>query len=370
MQSRWICLLGLPLILLGLKAQASPLEYWTLEAKLNQAPRMMVLNQNAPPREGLRFPPGSVFKLFATSPRHLVYEFNQKDQIALFEADLGSGKHQQLLKDRQLHPSAFNDIIPQRNPDGSYFARAIMPMTQALYRVQPGKAPRPLLQRPGLHDVQPLPQGGYVFVIWNGQGKESPYYADFIPGKKMQLWHQPATGKARQLGSFDTVMELRVVDKGQQVVFFTPGQPRTDRWRLIRQPLDGKPAQLVAEIPKPASHRGVPYLASWPELNWVAYAREITEDAIGLYPVHLMRQQLGQPAQPWFSENPVVLREGFSPNGYLTGLLKEAPAGQSPQVGFKWAACWDVRTGEIAASFGFDSEALGWMTGFCLPAAP
>ncbi|MBF2054098.1 MAG: hypothetical protein IGS03_11660 [Candidatus Sericytochromatia bacterium] len=356
MKNRWMYLLTLPLMLLGLsglKAQASNLEYWTLEAQLERPARMMVLSQNAPPREGLRFPPGSVYKLFASSPGHMVYEFNQKDQIALFEADLGSGKHQLLLKDRQLHPSAFNDIVPRRNPDGSYFARAIMPMGQALYRVQPGKGARQ------------LPQGGYVFVIWNGQGAESPHYADFITGKKMQLWHQPATGKARQLGSFDTVMELRVVDKGQQVIFFTPGQSRSDCWRLICQPLDGKPAQLVAEIPKPSSHRGLPYLASWPELSWIAYAREITDDAIGLYPVQLMRQQLGRPAQPWFAEDPIVLRDGFSLNGYLTGRLKEAPAGQEPQAGAKWLACWDVRTGQVAASFAFDPDSLPWMMGFC-----
>jgi hypothetical protein len=336
-----LCLLALSL---ALPAQAQSLWLFSGDAAWHLQP------EQAPVLRHAKVP--ELADHFTVTRKHgLVYSNIQDDWLHF---DLKTGKKNVLLKRGALSKVAFPEVYPEPQPDGSYYAKAIFPNSISIFRLVSGKAPQRILPRPDLYAFEPLPQGGYVFVTQERQGQESPDFIDYIVGKKMRLWHQPPTGKARQLGAFDTIHTLRVVDQGRQVVFFTPGktQGATLTWKLLRVPLQGGPAQAMAELVKPASTRTAPLMATWTDLDWVVYAdtiRDLMQDHV---PLQFMRQRLGQAAQPWFTHRSTTFRhDSWSPDGYLS-----RPRRQQGKI--QVMECWSVRSGEKVAEYEYDWDQI------------
>jgi hypothetical protein len=288
---------------------------------------------------------------FEVTRNHALVYSNDKDEWLYFE--LKTGKSRTLLKHGALG-KGYPHVYPNPQPDGSYYARAIFPYGLSAFRLVPGKAPQRVQPRPDLYAFEPLPQGGYVFATWDSRGKESPDFIDYIIGKKMRLWHQPPTGKARQIGAFDTIQGLRVVDQGRQVVFFTPGktQGATLTWKLLRVPLQGGPTLAMAEIVKPQSTRGTPPIATWPDLDWVVYANPMGEHDRDHLPLQFMRQRLGQAAQPWITHRESIFnRDSWSPEGYIS-----RPRRQQGKI--QVMECWSVRSGEKVSEYEYDWDQI------------
>jgi hypothetical protein len=287
-----------------------------------------------------------VWSGFELSRNHDLVYSNDKDEWLHF--DLNTGKSRVILK-RGALGKGFPYIYPNPQTDGSYYAKAVLPYGIALFHLPPGKAPQRILARADLYSFEPLPQGGYVFVTWDSQGPESPDFIDFVVGKKMRLWYQPKTGKAKQIGAFDSIQNLRVVDQGRQVVFFTPGKTQgTLTWRLLRVPLSGNNQPLlVSEIVKPQSTRGFPLLATWPHLDWIVYASPMGEYDKDHLPQQFMRQRLGQAAQPWLEHQESPFLKGWSADGYISRPRRQ-------QGNIQVMECWSVRSGEKMAEYSYD----------------
>ena len=360
-------LLALPIpmlaLCLSLSAQATQL-LLVQEAGLDHPTRLWAFSPNAEePQLRFNLPTGLKMRVSLASPYEWFYDEGSGDDFRKwFALDAQSGKQRVMTNTASLK-QRFMRIYPERRADGSYFARAILPFHQIIYKLPAGKAPQVLLNRPDLYDFRSLPQGGYVFVTWPVQGRESPDFIDFIPGKKMQLWYQPKSGKLKRLGAFDTVLDLRVVDNGQQVVFFTPGQTRPDQtsWRLIRLPLSGAAPQRVAEIPKLARQRGAPHLATWEHLKWVVYASPMLDNDNSTLRHTFVRHELGKLPQAWFEEQEDVFLKGWSPQGYL--IREQRSEGQSDSRETR-LQCWQVSSGLQRIEYRWREPY--WMQGICV----
>jgi hypothetical protein len=272
-------------------------------------------------------PPHGVSKIVMSNRGQILYQMHgPDDNWDWYALDRRSRKAQRIAQSRWFN--GFLNVMPFQRSDGSYFAKVILPQGVQVYRVG-SKGPQLFLNKPGLYDFLPLPDGSYAYVLWTGQGKESPDFADFIPGQTMQLWHVPLKGKARLLGRFDTVLELQ--HSGQQLLFFTPGKTKGAlTWKLRAQPLQG-PGKQVAEIPK-SNSRGAPTLISWAQSDWVVYPAAMTKQhenpVLDENPL-LIRHHLRSGSKavlPHRSE--FIMSKGQGAPGYLTGLLP-ALAGES-----------------------------------------
>lgn len=265
-------------------------------------------------------PPHSVSNILLSHRGQILYEMHgPDDNWDWYALDPRSRKAQRIAQSRWF--KGFLKILPFQRSDGSYYAKVIMPYSTQIFTVG-SKGPKLFLNKPGLRDFVPLPDGSYAYVLWTGQGKESPDFADFIPGQTMQLWHVPLKGKARLLGRFDTVLELQ--HSGQQLLFFSPGKTKGAlTWKLMAQPLQG-PVKQVAEIPK-SNSRGAPTLISWAKSDWVVYPAAMTKEhenpGLNENPV-LIRHHLRSGSKavlPHRSE--FIMAKGQGAPGYLTGLL-------------------------------------------------
>lgn len=280
-------------------------------------------------------PPRSAYHIQFSNRGKLMYQMaDPQGYYDWYALDLTTRKAQLIARERNFQ--GFLEVMPFQRSDGSYYAKVILPYGVTVYRVSP-TGQQLFLNKPGLYDFQPLPDGSYAYVLANLRGNESNDFADFIPGRKMQLWHQPLKGKARLLGQFDTILDLQ--SSGMQLLFFSPGKTQGAKsWKLLSCTPDGRVKQ-VAEIPKTSS-RGVPPLISWPNSDWLVYPAAMLAEG---QPLQLLRHHLKSGLKATLAHNSdFLLEKGQGQAGYLTGI-QYGPDGSASHTLVTFA----LQTGEV-----------------------
>jgi hypothetical protein len=333
----WLLLLGLqPVAAFEIQAVAGA-QFWQLRPEAEPVKLKTVAH-------GIQ----CLFRCPLTPDLRLFYAADNEDW---YSYHILTGQSQRLFDHRRF-ARGFPEPIAMPLADGRFYVRLQLPHYAQIYRLRAEQSPQLVLNRPDLYDFQPLPQGGFVFVTWNGHGRESAEFTDFIPGRKMQLWHQPVSGKLRKLGAFDTVIALAVLARGQQVVFATPG---LSGWRLMRLDLNTQQFWQMAHIPKQTDFGGPPTLVTWPELDWVVYESPLRSPATHRGPHQLVRQRIGSVPETWLETDDTNLSKSWSPQGYFSRMhtFRETDQqGETHQVDL--LECWDVRSGLVVARFPYD----------------
>ncbi len=288
----------------------------------------------------LHQPPKDARNIQVTSRGKILYSlYGIKNDWDWFELDPRTGKTTPVAKSSWFK-NGFLKVLPFQSGDGAYYAKVLQMYTTHIYKVS-ARGPKPFLKKNGLHDFTLLSDGSYAYSVWNGRGKESMKFADYIPGRKMKLYHKPHGKKLRFMGAFDTVKELQAA-RGH-LLFFTPETTRQKSWKLMAVPVAGKAsARLVAEIDKSRS-RGTPELVSWPQSPWVVFPTRMPKESYLTAPLTAFHMEQKQ-KKDLGNHYPFLLEKGKGAPGFLSEILTEKGSDMHRLVSYQLPSMQPVET--------------------------